>query len=80
MEKLVNRAIRRYLKKHYPDEMERIIYRAAKIRPKLMRRAPDPGGKENIRARYYDFPSFSAITGGFLCFGIRYHLSMTFLK
>ena len=54
MEKLVNRAIRRYLKKHYPDEMERIIYRAAKIRPKLMRRAPDLGGKENTLANNLD--------------------------
>lgn len=36
--------------------------------------------QRNIRGRYYDFPSFSAITGGFICFGIRFHLFMTFLK
>ena len=50
MEELVNRAIRRYLKKHYPGEMRRIVCRAARIRPKLMRRAPDLGGKENALA------------------------------
>lgn len=54
MEELVNRAIRRYLKKHYPDEMNRIISRANRIRPKMMRHAPDLGGKENILANNLD--------------------------
>ena len=50
MEGLVNRAIRRYLKKHYPRSMKRIIARAERIRPKLMKKAPDMGGKENSLA------------------------------
>ncbi len=54
MEELVNRAIRRYLKKHYPDEMNRIISRANRIRPKLMRRVPNLGGKENTLANNLD--------------------------
>ena len=54
MEKLVNCAIRRYLKKHFPNEMQRIIYRAEQIRPKLMQKAPDLGGKENMLANNLD--------------------------
>ena len=50
MEGLVNRAIRRYLKKHYPRSMKKIIARAERIRPKLMKNAPDMGGKENTLA------------------------------
>ena len=50
MEGLVNRAIRRYLKKHYPRSRKRIIARAERIRPKLMKKAPDMGGKENSLA------------------------------
>ena len=50
MEGLVNRAIRRYLKKHYPRSKKRIIARAERIRPKLMKKAPDMGGKENSLA------------------------------
>lgn len=34
--------------------MSRIIYRANKFRPKLMRRAPDLGGKENALANNLD--------------------------
>ena len=47
MEGLVNKAIRRYLKRHYPRSMKKIIARAERIRPKLMKKAPDIGGKEN---------------------------------
>lgn len=50
MEGLVDRAIRRYLKKHYPRHMKRIIARAKRIRPKLIEKAPDMGGKENTLA------------------------------
>ena len=50
MEGLVNRAIRRYLKKHYPRSMKKVIARAERIRPKLMRKAPDIGGRENSLA------------------------------
>ena len=44
---LVKRAIHRYLKRHYPKYRKRIIERAEKIRPKLMAKAPDLGGREN---------------------------------
>ena len=54
MEKLIEKAIMRYLKKHYPCEMKRIIARAKRIRPKLAKRAPDIGGKENILAGNLD--------------------------
>lgn len=54
MEKLVKHAIRKYLKRHFPNEMQRIIRRAEQIRPKLMRKAPDLGGKENMLANNLD--------------------------
>ena len=47
MEWLVKRAIHRYLKKHYPRHVKQIIARAKRIRPKLMAKAPDLGGREN---------------------------------
>lgn len=54
MEFLVNIAIKRYLKRHYPNEMRRIITRANRIRPKLAKRAQNIGGKENLLASNLD--------------------------
>ena len=54
MEYLVNRAIQRYLKRHFPAEARRITARAKRIRPKLAKRAPDIGGKENMLANNLD--------------------------
>ncbi|MCR5806093.1 MAG: L-2-amino-thiazoline-4-carboxylic acid hydrolase [Oscillospiraceae bacterium] len=54
MEFLVRQAIRRYLKGHYRREMRRIIARAERIRPKLAKRAPYLGGKENALANNFD--------------------------
>lgn len=48
MEKMILRAIKRYLKRHYPAEMKRIINRAAALKPRLMAKAPDLGGFMNI--------------------------------
>lgn len=50
MEWLVNRAILRYLKRHYPRNMKRIIARAAKIRPVLAAKGPCFNVKENALA------------------------------
>ena len=50
MEKLVERAIQRYLKKHFPEEAKQITARAKAIRPELDAKAPDIGGKENMLA------------------------------
>ena len=47
MEKMVLKAIRKYLRKHFPDEMDQIIKRADAILPDLKTKAPDIGGKEN---------------------------------
>ena len=54
MEKMILRAIKRYLKRHYPAEMKCIINRAAALKPRLMAKAPDLGGKENSLANNLD--------------------------
>ena len=54
MEYLVNRAIQRYLNRHFPAEARRITARAKRIRPKLAKKAPDIGGKENMLANNLD--------------------------
>ena len=51
---MINRAILRYLKKHYPTEWKKIAARARRIRPKMMKRAPDLGGRENSLANNLD--------------------------
>jgi hypothetical protein len=67
MEKMVYRAIIRYLRKHYPDETDRIINQAKKTLPGLKSRAPDIGGKENMLASNLDmfllFLSFYEASG-----------------
>lgn len=47
MEKMVRKAIIRYLKKHFPGKEKKIIRKADAILPKLKAKAPDMGGKEN---------------------------------
>jgi hypothetical protein len=54
MEKMVYKAIIRYLKKHHPDDMDNIIKRAKEILPELKSKAPDLGGKENALADNLD--------------------------
>ena len=54
MEKMVYKAIIRYLKKHYPSEMGTIIKRAKEILPELKAKAPDLGGRENSLANNLD--------------------------
>ncbi|MCR5000745.1 MAG: L-2-amino-thiazoline-4-carboxylic acid hydrolase [Lachnospiraceae bacterium] len=54
MEKMVYKAIIRYLKKHYPGEMGTIIKRAKEILPELKAKAPDLGGRENSLANNLD--------------------------
>ncbi len=54
MEKMVYKAIIRYLKKHYPSEMCTIIKRAKEILPELKAKAPDLGGRENSLANNLD--------------------------
>ena len=54
MEKMVYKAILRYLKKHYPDEAGQIAKRAKNILPELKAKAPDLGGKENTLANNLD--------------------------
>ncbi|MBQ9383649.1 MAG: L-2-amino-thiazoline-4-carboxylic acid hydrolase [Ruminiclostridium sp.] len=50
MEKTVERAIQRYLKKNFPEDAKRIAARARELYPGLAAKAPDIGGKENILA------------------------------
>ena len=50
MEKTVERAIIRYIGRHFPDERKAIVRRAKEIYPGLMEKAPDIGGKENTLA------------------------------
>lgn len=50
MEKLVEQAIQRYLRKHFPVEAKQITARARELRPGLEAKAPDIGGKENMLA------------------------------
>ncbi len=50
MEKMVLKAIRRYLRKHFLNETDLIIRRADSIFPELKAKAPDLGGKENTLA------------------------------
>ena len=47
MEKMVYKAIIRYLTKHFPGEKEQIVKLAKQILPELKAKAPDLGGKEN---------------------------------
>ncbi len=54
MEKMIQKAIHRYLRKHFPNEMGRIIKRADAIFPELKAKAPDLGGKENSLANNLD--------------------------
>ena len=54
MEKMVYKAIIRYLKKHYPDELYKIVKRANEILPELKEKAPNLGGKENTLANNMD--------------------------
>ena len=54
MEKTANKAIIRYLKKHFPNEWKAIIKRMKELRPGLAAKAPDIGGKENILADNID--------------------------
>lgn len=50
MEKTVERAIKRYIKKHFPNEWKTIVNKAHELYPELMSKAPDIGGKENMLA------------------------------
>ena len=50
MEKMVYKAIIRYLKKHYPGELDKIVKRAKESLPELKAKAPDLGGRENTLA------------------------------
>ena len=54
MEKMVYKAIIRYLKKHYPRELDKIVKRAKDILPELKAKAPNLGGKENTLANNMD--------------------------
>lgn len=54
MEKMVYKAIMRYLRKHYPDEINLILKRARDIMPELKEKAPNLGGKENTLASNMD--------------------------
>ena len=54
MEKLVYKAIIRYLKKHYPGEVKSITKRARRLLPGLKAKAPDIGGRENALASNLD--------------------------
>lgn len=54
MEKMVRKAIIRYLKKHFPGDEKEIIRRADSILPELHAKAPDMGGKENTLASKLD--------------------------
>ena len=57
MEKMVYKAIIRYLKKHYPSELDKIVKRAKEIMPDLKAKAPDIGGRENTLANNMDMKS-----------------------
>ena len=50
MEKIVERAIKRYIKKHFPNERKTIANKAHELYPELMSKTPDIGGKENMLA------------------------------
>lgn len=54
MEKLVCKAIIRYLKRHFNGEEKEIIRKADAILPDLKAKAPDMGGKENALAGNLD--------------------------
>ncbi|MCR5301848.1 MAG: L-2-amino-thiazoline-4-carboxylic acid hydrolase [Lachnospiraceae bacterium] len=51
---MIQKAINRYLRKHFPNEMGRIIKRADAIFTELKAKAPDLGGKENSLANNLD--------------------------
>ena len=51
---MVYKAIIRYLKKHYPRELDKIVKRAKDILPDLKAKAPNLGGKENTLANNMD--------------------------
>ena len=51
---MVLKAIRRYLRRHFPNEMDMIIKRADTILPELKAKAPDIGGKENSLSENLD--------------------------
>ncbi len=50
MEKIVERAIKRYIKKRFPNEWKTILNEAHELYPELMSKSPDIGGKENMLA------------------------------
>ena len=54
MDKMIRKAIIRYLKKHYPNEMKGIVKKADGILPELKSKAPNLGGKENTLADNID--------------------------
>ena len=54
MEKMVYKAIIRYLKKHYPGELDKIVKRAKESLPELKAKAPDLGGRKNTLANNMD--------------------------
>ncbi len=54
MEKMVYKAITRYLKKYYPGEIGTILKRAKEILPELKAKAPDLGGRENMFSNNLD--------------------------
>ena len=54
MKKMVLKAIRRYLRRHFPKEMDKISKRADAILPELKAKAPDIGGKENSLSENLD--------------------------
>ncbi|MCR4856091.1 MAG: L-2-amino-thiazoline-4-carboxylic acid hydrolase [Erysipelotrichaceae bacterium] len=47
MDRIFEKTIIRYLKKHYPDEYGKIVDNARRIYPQLMKKAPDLGGRKN---------------------------------
>lgn len=67
MERIVYKAIIRYLKKHYPSEIKQILKHAREILPVLKAKAPNLGGKENTLANNMDmfllFLAFYEATG-----------------
>ena len=51
---MVLKAIRRYLRRHFPKEMDKISKRADAILPELKAKAPDIGGKDNSLSENLD--------------------------
>lgn len=54
MYRTVEKAIHRYLKRHYPNEIKSMISRSKAIMPGLKEKAPDLGGSENTLANNFD--------------------------